>query len=227
MAAALTVASLLPMAAAAAGPELQLSADGLGWNISVGGRLWYCSPGLPLRAFVGGRWHSSAEPGGLRFDNASSPTTGADSLGPYTEHSFAWTVPASGDGLGSASPQPCAVEFDAGGDYNGNDIRQTHAPDPLGCCGACAKEPQCKVWTWSNRTRQCWLKTAKGPRRADPDRTSGTPNAPLGPSPGPAPPPAPAPPTAPVPLVLSYRVHARSVTTTLSFPAARTGPIRL
>ena len=217
--------------ATAAGISLQLSATGDSWNITHDGRLWFASPaGAPLQTFVGGRWHTLAAGGDLRFVNASS-TAGSDSIGEYVEHSFSYVAgvvePPPPLPHPPQSPQPCAVEFDVGGDYNGNDLNQTHAVDPLGCCAACAKEPRCKLWTFSNATKQCWLKSAKSPRRADPDRTSGTPNSPLNPPPspppGPPPLPPPAPPISPTPLILSFRLYEHAVMFTLSFPKGANG----
>eukprot|EP01047_Picozoa_sp_COSAG01_P000942 COSAG01_NODE_19_length_39011_cov_38.134968_16_plen_508_part_00 len=162
----------------------------------------------------------------------ASVVTGSDSIGKYTEHTFTWIASTQQQQLEQTeqqqqqhhhtSPQPCAVEFDFGGDYNGNDLNQTHAKNPLGCCAACAQVAQCKLWTFSNSSQQCWLKTAKGPRRPDPDRTSGTPNSPLSPPP-PGPPPGPAPQSFPVPLVLSYRVYPNAVMFTLTFPRGSNG----
>jgi hypothetical protein len=63
--------------------------------------------------------------------------------------------------------------FEAGVNYQGNDIGSVSATDPTHCCDACQKAVGCKLFSWSQPGNICYLKSVKGDPLSDVSYISG------------------------------------------------------
>jgi hypothetical protein len=68
--------------------------------------------------------------------------------------------------LANPSAPSCAMEL--GTDYVGSDVGSASSSDAYGCCSICMKRSDCKAFSWTSfNGGTCWLKSAKGPTKAD------------------------------------------------------------
>ena len=59
-------------------------------------------------------------------------------------------------------------------DYHGSDIGHIEGSSPPGCCAACTAFVGCSHWTWSDKTKTCWLKTSAAGAKPSTGATSGS-----------------------------------------------------